>query len=201
VAVFDQYKGNEVRTIQWRFHTFGVGIAQSAWLGAGRPALYSRQARGFLFSTVPRPALGPSQPLIQWVPKSRMVELYLHSPIRLRGSILSHSGALQVLGYFSNLDLSDILPVCPCVPLSLLGNGASSSTIGGIELWVQVLWRSRAADLLILTLGVDIPCFQNLPNTSNRTEERMPLLAKSLHINVYAWVSLNVLIRPTFPLW
>jgi hypothetical protein len=38
-------------------------------LRAGRPGFDSRQGLGiFLFSTASRPAVGPSQPLIQWVP-------------------------------------------------------------------------------------------------------------------------------------
>jgi hypothetical protein len=65
----------------------------------------------FLHSTSPRPSLGPTQAPTQWVPGAlsptvkrlareadhsppssaeiRMVELYLHSPIRLRGMVLN----------------------------------------------------------------------------------------------------------------
>jgi hypothetical protein len=66
----------------------------------------------FLFDTVSRPALGPTQPPIQWVPRAlslgvkrpgreadhsppssadvqECAELYLHSPIRLHGVVLS----------------------------------------------------------------------------------------------------------------
>jgi hypothetical protein len=40
----------------------------SAWLRAGRPRFNSRQVlRIFLFATASRPALGPTQPSIQWV--------------------------------------------------------------------------------------------------------------------------------------
>jgi hypothetical protein len=66
--------------------------------------------RDFLFATAFRPAPGPTQALIQWVPgplslvvkrpghevnlylhlvpRSRIVELYLHSPIRLMAQCL-----------------------------------------------------------------------------------------------------------------
>jgi hypothetical protein len=39
------------------------------WMGlrAGRPGLYSRQGKIILYSTASRPALGLTQPLIQWV--------------------------------------------------------------------------------------------------------------------------------------
>jgi hypothetical protein len=51
-------------------------LAPNAWLSrysdelrAGRPGFNSRQGQEiFLFSTAPRPALGPTQPPIQWVP-------------------------------------------------------------------------------------------------------------------------------------
>jgi hypothetical protein len=58
----------------------------------------ARQGLGiFLFTnTVSRPALGPTQPAIQWVlgaltlgGSQECVELYLHSPIRLHGVVLS----------------------------------------------------------------------------------------------------------------
>jgi hypothetical protein len=73
----------------------------------------SQQGLGiFLFTTMSRTALGPTQPPIQWVPGAlslgvkqqrhefdhsppssakvkECVELYLHSPIRLHGVVLS----------------------------------------------------------------------------------------------------------------
>jgi len=73
----------------------------------------SRRGLGiFLFHTMSRPALGPTQTLIQWIPEalslgvkrpgreayhSRLssaeveecMDLYLHSPIRLNGVVLS----------------------------------------------------------------------------------------------------------------
>jgi hypothetical protein len=40
-------------------------------LGAGQPGFNSRQGKEiFLFSTEPRPALGPTQPPIQWAPRA-----------------------------------------------------------------------------------------------------------------------------------
>jgi hypothetical protein len=77
---------------------------------AGWPGFDSRQRKISLFSTAFRPALGPTtQPPIQWVAgalswgvkrqgreadhsppsRSRMVELCLHSPIRLHGVVLN----------------------------------------------------------------------------------------------------------------
>jgi hypothetical protein len=48
--------------------TTGVKIAQSVnELWAGRLGFYSLQCKIFLFSTVSRPTLGPTQPPIQWV--------------------------------------------------------------------------------------------------------------------------------------
>jgi hypothetical protein len=71
----------------------------------------SRQGLGiFLFATASRPALGPTRPPIQWIPRAlslgvkclgreadhsppssaeveECVELYLHSPIRLHGAV------------------------------------------------------------------------------------------------------------------
>jgi hypothetical protein len=80
-------------------------------LQAGRLGFDSRQGQDFSVSIASRPALGPTQSLIQWVsgalspgvkrrgvnltnqlhlvPMSRIVELYLHSPTRLRGIVLN----------------------------------------------------------------------------------------------------------------
>jgi hypothetical protein len=83
-----------------------VGIATSYGLD-GRGSI-PEKSKIFLFSTASKPALGPTQPPIQWlpgvsspgreigrgvkltthfhlVPRSRMLELYLHSPICLSG--------------------------------------------------------------------------------------------------------------------
>jgi hypothetical protein len=90
----------------------GVGIAQ--WYSAGlRAGFVSRQGLGnFLFTTASRPALGHTQPPIQWVSEvlslgvkrpgreadhsppsnaevKEWVELYFHSPIRLHGVVPS----------------------------------------------------------------------------------------------------------------
>jgi hypothetical protein len=56
----------------WHYFSMGrrdssVGLATE--LRAGQPRLDSRQGlRVFLFTTAPGPALGPTQPPIQWVP-------------------------------------------------------------------------------------------------------------------------------------
>jgi hypothetical protein len=77
----------------------------------GRPGFDSRQRQDiFLYSTASRPSLGPTQPPIEWVPmgcflgekrpgseanhslvvpSSRMLELYLHSLLLLRGFLLN----------------------------------------------------------------------------------------------------------------
>jgi hypothetical protein len=90
--------------------TIWAGIAQSVLRRAGRPGFDSLQEQGFCaFSTVFTSTLGPTKPPIQWVlgalspevkrpgreghihlvPRSRMVDLYLHSPIRLHGLVLN----------------------------------------------------------------------------------------------------------------
>jgi hypothetical protein len=73
-------------------------------LWTGRPGFDSRQI--FLFFTVSRPPLGPTQPSVQWVlgtlkrprrksdhlhlvPRPRMVELYLRSPIHLQDVVFN----------------------------------------------------------------------------------------------------------------
>jgi hypothetical protein len=73
----------------------------------GRPTFDSWQGQEiFPFTIASRPVMGPIQPPIQWttgaissgvkltihhrlVPRSRMVELYLHSPIRIYGIVLN----------------------------------------------------------------------------------------------------------------
>jgi hypothetical protein len=88
----------------------------SDWLWAGRSGFDSRWGLGILFGTVSRPALGPTLPPIQWVPRAlslgvkrpgregdhlppssvevkECMELYLHSPIRLHGVVLKLSTA------------------------------------------------------------------------------------------------------------
>jgi hypothetical protein len=87
----------------------------SNWLRAGRSGFDSQQGLGiFLFDTVSRPAPGPTQPPIQWIPLAlsmevkrpgceaghslpssaevkECVELYLQFPIRLYGVVLSEA--------------------------------------------------------------------------------------------------------------
>jgi hypothetical protein len=90
-----------------------VGIALGYGLDdRGSRVRFPAGAGSFLFTTASRTALGPTQPLIQWVPGAHSmgvkrpgrgadnsplsgtevkerVELYLHSPIRLHGVALS----------------------------------------------------------------------------------------------------------------
>jgi hypothetical protein len=83
-------------------------VAAGWMIGVRFPA----EAGNFLLDTVSRPILGPAQPTTQWVPwclslgvkrpgreadhsppssteARECVELYLHSPIRLNGVVLS----------------------------------------------------------------------------------------------------------------
>jgi hypothetical protein len=83
---------------------------QSISLRAGRAGLNSQQGKIFLFSTASRPAPGATSSLLSngyrvcflggkeqecdadhshIVPRSRKVELHLHSPIRLHGVVLN----------------------------------------------------------------------------------------------------------------
>jgi hypothetical protein len=90
-----------------------VGMALRYGLDDRGSGFDARRGLGiFLFTTASRPALGPTQPPIQWVPGAlslgvkrsgrevdhsppssaevkECVELYLHSPIRLHGVVLS----------------------------------------------------------------------------------------------------------------
>jgi hypothetical protein len=82
--------------------------------GSGSRVRFPVRAGNFFFTTASRTALGPTQPPIQWVPWAlslgvkrpgskadnsppssaefkECVELYLHSPIRLHGVVLSLS--------------------------------------------------------------------------------------------------------------
>jgi hypothetical protein len=81
-----------------------VGIVSGCWLDGWRSNLCRDNI--FLFSKASKPALGPTQNPIKWVPgtlspilkqathlnlvpRSRMVELHIHSPIRLHCVILN----------------------------------------------------------------------------------------------------------------
>jgi hypothetical protein len=81
-----------------------VGIAMG--YGLDDPGSIPGSRKNFIFSTASRPNMGPAQPPIQWVlgvkrpwleavthlhlvPRSRMVELYIHSLIRLHGVLLN----------------------------------------------------------------------------------------------------------------
>jgi hypothetical protein len=55
------------------------GSRDSGGLRAGRPVLDSRSVQeSFLFDTESIPALGPTQPPVQWVPGARDVKLNTH---------------------------------------------------------------------------------------------------------------------------
>jgi hypothetical protein len=81
-----------------------VGIAK----GHGLDGLGSNSRRGkiFLFCTTSRPTLRPVQPPIPWVPgvkqpghvvpRSRMVELYLHSLIRFHGVVFNELSTRKI---------------------------------------------------------------------------------------------------------
>jgi hypothetical protein len=75
-------------------------------LRTGRPGFDSRRGQEIFYRVIAfKPALGPSQPPIQWVPgslprghradyshlvsRARMVDLYLHGPTRLHGVVLN----------------------------------------------------------------------------------------------------------------
>jgi hypothetical protein len=95
----------EVKALSFKSRDSSVGIA----MGYGQEGRLSNLGGGkfLLFSIAPRPALGLTQPPIQWVPEalsgpgvklisrlylvpsSRMMELYLHSPICLHGIVLN----------------------------------------------------------------------------------------------------------------
>jgi hypothetical protein len=97
----------------FHFLSFWYSCQCSARQQPGWPGFDPQQGQEiFLFSTAFRPALGPTHPPIQWVlgelsmevkwgwgmeltahlhlvPRSRMAELYFHSPIRLHGVVLN----------------------------------------------------------------------------------------------------------------
>jgi hypothetical protein len=89
-----------------------AGIAQSIWATGWtveESGFDSQQEKeDIILSPAPRPAVGPTQPPSQWVPggglfpprvklttqlhlvpRTRMVEIYLHSPTRLHGMVLN----------------------------------------------------------------------------------------------------------------
>jgi hypothetical protein len=96
-----------VQSILVSFHLSATGCT------IGVLGFYSRRGLGvFLFITTSRAALGPAQPPIQWLPRAlslgvkrpsreanhsppsspevkEWLELYIHSPIRLHGMVLS----------------------------------------------------------------------------------------------------------------
>jgi hypothetical protein len=80
------------------FKELGYHSPYSDWLRAGRPRGWSSspgRVKNFLFSTSSRPALGPTQPPIQWVAWAlslvvkRQGRKADHSPICLYGVVLN----------------------------------------------------------------------------------------------------------------
>jgi hypothetical protein len=91
--------------------TIHAGSRGSDSLRAGRPRGRSsspNRVKNVIFSTASRPALGPTQPPIQWVPGApspgverpgreadhsqvvqEYMDRYIHSPIRLHGVVLN----------------------------------------------------------------------------------------------------------------
>jgi hypothetical protein len=104
----------------WKSWDSIVGITKGDGLD-GRGSI-SWKDKIFLFSIASRPAVGPTQPPIQWVPwalspggkrqgvkltthlhlvpRSRMVELYLHSPVCLYGIVLNWLTTWTTLLFF-----------------------------------------------------------------------------------------------------
>jgi hypothetical protein len=101
-------------TLHYSIHFFSIIFTSILIVESGKLCWYGDRLRSgrlgfnswqrqkiFLFSTVSKPVLVTTQPLIQWVlgvkppgletdnsPPSRMVKLYLHSPICLYGMVL-----------------------------------------------------------------------------------------------------------------
>jgi hypothetical protein len=121
-----------------------AGIPQSVqrrttgWTARFRFLVVAR-TRDFLFYTAPRPALGPRQPPIQWVPRalspgergrivkltthiylvprSGIIKLYLHSPIRLHDVVLNELSAGTILPLLTKAPAS--VAYCPFLIYSL----------------------------------------------------------------------------------
>jgi hypothetical protein len=104
---FDSYSGRNTELALPGIE-LGLGYCSwySGWLQVGRKRdRSSSPGRGkiSLLSTASRPVLGPTQPPIQWVPGAvtpggkatgacrgqEFVDLYTHSPIRLRSVVLN----------------------------------------------------------------------------------------------------------------
>jgi hypothetical protein len=126
---------------QWNpFHTFIHYPQYSDWLWTGRLGFDSWQGLGiFLFNTMSRLALGPTQPPIQWVPGAfsrwikwlggggwswpltscpgqESMELYLHSPITpsWRGAYLKHRDNFTFYTlYFSKIHFNIVSQLMP----------------------------------------------------------------------------------------
>jgi hypothetical protein len=109
-----------------------------------------------------------------WTEAEGLRALLRHCSILLRVLLFGVVGGNCIfLAYLHKVGLCHLFPVCMS-PLSLLGNGISSSKREGLGLWVQALWMSRAADLLLLPLRrrLNIVCVERLHDASNRTEVR-----------------------------
>jgi hypothetical protein len=68
-GVLTAWMWRSVRLLSKMLYIRQVVVQYSDWLRAGRPGFVPRQRQKiFLLAPASRPALGPTQPLIQWVP-------------------------------------------------------------------------------------------------------------------------------------
>jgi hypothetical protein len=104
------------KSLRWAGIPQSVQRLAMGWTTKGSE-FESRWGKNFLFSMSPRPALGPTQPPIQWVPVAispgvkrpgretdycrdqENVGLYIYSPVRLHGVVLNYLSTGTILPY------------------------------------------------------------------------------------------------------